>query len=395
MPIPVWDLPLHANNWQRMTRPIVHLCNAPTPYRIAEWDKAARELGTENLALIFADEHYHTACWTQAFPRVCHYYTVGGTAEQNGVDIENLPALLETLNPLVVILSGYRTAPYVAAARWCRRRRVPYCLRSASNYWSDRANGWLKYCVRRVLLGRMVRQSDLCLITGTSNRLYWQRYGMQPEQEGWFPQWINYELFGRARELRRTEREQLRARFGIRPEVTVFTAGRILPLKRIDLLCEAMLRLDERIGLVVAGHGVAEAAIREKYQARLGERLMFVGDLEPEAMPEWYAATDIYCLASGWDDQWGHVVTESSTGGMPNVIHRLTGATADLVHDGVNGFVLDSFDPEDWAAAFRRFVEDRSLLATMGAAAARIADEWQARSNPAECLRRLRERYLR
>jgi len=350
-------------------------------------------LGTESGVLIFADEYYHTACWEQTFPKVCPYYTVGGTPEQNGVKIDGLPALLDRLNPLMVILAGYRTAPYQSAARWCRRKGVPYCLRSASNYWSDRANGWMKFAVRRILLGRMVRHCDQCLITGTSNRLYWQRYGMRPEQEGWFPQWINYDLFSRAREWRRTRRDELRARFGIRPEITVFTAGRILPLKRIDLLCEAMLRLDDRIGLVVAGHGVAEPELRAKYQARLGDRLKFVGDLEPEQLPEWYAATDIYCLASGWEDQWGHVVTESSTGGMPNVIHRLTGATADLVHDGVNGFVLDSFDPDDWAAAFSRFVEDRSLLTTMGEAATRIVDEWQARGNPAENLQRIRARY--
>jgi glycosyltransferase involved in cell wall biosynthesis len=376
-----------------MTRPIVHLCNAPTPYRIAEWDTAARELGTESGVLIFADEYYHTACWEQTFPRVCPYYTLGGTPEQNGVALDALPALLDRLNPLMVILAGYRTAPYRMGARWCRRKGVPYCLRSASNYWSDRANGWMKFAVRRPLLGRMVRHCDLCLITGTSNRLYWQRYGMRAEQEGWFPQWINYDSFRRAREWRRTRRDELRARFDIRPEITVFTAGRILPLKRIDLLCEAMLRLDDRIGLVVAGHGVAEPELRAKYQARLGDRLKFVGDVEPEQLPEWYAATDIYCLASGWEDQWGHVVTESSTGGMPNVIHRLTGATADLVHDGVNGFVLDTFDPDDWAAAFRRFVEDRSLLTTMGEAATRIVDDWQARGNPAENLQRLRARY--
>lgn len=378
-----------------MTRPIVHLCNAPTPYRNAEWDTAVREMGADKLKLIFADEYYHTACWTQAFPKECPYFTVGGTPEQNGVAIGELPALLERLDPLVVILSGYRGKPYESSAKWCRRNKVPYCLRGASNYWSDVSRGWMKYAVRSLLMRPMVRGADLCLVTGTSNRMYWKRYGMRPEQEGWFPQWINYPIYSQARHMRRTQRDELRQKYGIKPEITVFTAGRILPLKRVDLLCEAMLRLDDRIGLVVAGHGVSEAGIREKYQAKLGERLLFLGDIEPEQLPECYAATDIYCLASGSYDQWGHVVTESSTGGMPNVIHRLTGATPDLVHDGVNGFVIDSFDPDEWAAAFRRFVEDRSLLVTMGEAAARIADEWQARSNPADCLRKLRARYER
>ncbi|MBX3415275.1 MAG: glycosyltransferase family 4 protein [Pirellulales bacterium] len=378
-----------------MSRPIVHLCNAPTPYRIAESDTAVRALGKESLTLIFADDFYHTACWSKLFPRECPYYTLGGTPEQNGVGVNELPALLERLDPLMVILAGYRDKPYEIGAKWCRQHGVPYCMRSASNYWSDKATGLHKFIVRRALLGRFVRHADLCLVTGMSNRWYWQRYGMRPEQEGWFPQYINYPLYSQARHMRRTQRDELRKKFGIRPEIAVFTAGRILPLKRVDLMCEAMLRLDERIGLVVAGHGVAEAELRQKYAAKLGDRLVFLGDIEPDQLHECYAATDIYCLASGSREQWGHVVTESLTGGMPIVIHRLTGAAPDLVHNGVNGFVLDSFDPDAWAAAFRRFVDDPSLLASMGEASTRIVDVWQARSNPAECLRRLRARYER
>lgn len=375
-----------------MQGPIVHLCASPTPYRNAEWDEAVKTLGPDKLALVFIEDFYDTACWQPCYPALCPFYCIDSGPDENRVPFDQFEALLERFDPRMVIVSGYLARGYQVAMRWCRARGVPFCLRSASNIYADYHKGWLRYVVRRYRLGGWVRWADQCLVTGTYNRRFWQRYGMKPSQEGWFPQWIDYGLFRQGRELR-ARRDELRQQFGIKPELALFTAGRILPLKKIDLLCEALLRLDDRVGLVVAGHGVHEPYLRETYASRLGERLMFVGDVEPRDLPQWYAATDVYALASGERDMWGHVITESATSGMPILIHYKTGAAGDLVHNERNGFVLRSFDPADWAAALQRFLDQPELLQEMGAESARIADDWQARSNPAECLSRLMERY--
>ena len=378
-----------------MTQPIVHLCNTPSPYRNAEWDIAATELGVDRVGLIFADSFFHTACWEPSFPKICPYHTIGGTAEQHGISLGQLPALLDRLNPRVVILSGYRSAPYRIARRWCRQRGVGYCLRSDGNVHKlDLKGRWnARALLRWFLLSRFVRHADQCLITGTSNRLYWQRFGMRPKQEGWFPQWIDYDAFESASELRRTKRDELRQRFGIRPPITLFTAGRIIPLKRVELLCEALLRLDDRVGLVVAGRGSEEELLRQRYQERLGDRLMFVGSIEPEDLPKWYAATDIYALASGPSEAWGQVLVEAAAGGMPIVAHRLAGASFDLVADGVNGFVLDTFEASDWCEVISRFVDNPSLIESMGAESSRIGKAWRAQGHPTSCLKRLLEAY--
>lgn len=376
-----------------MPRPIVHFCNTPSPYRNAEWDVAAEELGQDAVVIVFCDTHHRTACWQPDFPKLCPYYTLGGTAEQHGIELRDVPALLDRLNPGVVILSGYRSAIYRAARRWCLRRGVPYCLRSDGNvHWLDApGRKGLKAFLRSIWLSNCVRQAKQCLVTGTTNRGYWQRFGMQPRQEGWFPQWIDYPLFSSARAMRKNQRDELRKEFGIRLPYTVFTAGRILDWKRVDLLCEAMLRLDDRLGLVVAGHGPVENEVRQQYQSRLGDRLMFVGNIEPRDLPRWYAATDIYGLASGAREAWGLVIVEAAAAGMPIVAHRLSGAVVDLVEDGVNGFLLDSTEPQDWADAFQRFLDDPSLISKLGAESCRHADQWRDRSRPGDCLSPLLE----
>lgn len=376
-----------------MTRPVVHLCATPTPYRNAEWDYAARHLGPERVRLIFVDDFYDTACWSPQFPRVCPFNTINGSSEHGGLPLEELPAYLDRLNPLVVIVSGYLQRAYLDTMRWCRRRRVPYCLRSAGNIYLDRYKGLLRYLVRRVRLGRWVHGADRVLVTGTYNRRFWQRYGMTPQQEFWFPQWIDYELFRQGRHLRETQHDELRRQFNIQPPVTIFTAGRILQLKRIDLLCEALLRLDDRVGLVVAGHGELEAELRQRYAERLGPRLMFVGDVEPADLPKWYAATDIYALASAHRDMWAHVITEAGTSAMPILCNYRTGAAGDLLIDGKNGFALRTQEPGEWAQAIGRLVDDDDLRRRMGAESARIVDAWEERSNPAQCIQGLIDLY--
>lgn len=376
-----------------MHRPIVHICTVPTPYRNAEWDTAAAGVGAEQVALIFVNAVHDTACWRPQFPRLCPYYCLDSPAELNGVPGAQLGDLLVRLDPRAVIVSGYLQPAYRQTLRWCLARGVPYCLRSASSIWSDDEKGYFRYLVRRWRLGGWVRHADRCLITGKFNRQFWQRYGMKPAQEGWFPQWIDYDNFLRGRELRSGDRAALRRELGIDAPLTVFFAGRLLRYKRVHLLCEALLRLDDRVALVVAGHGEQEQPLRAAYQQRLGDRLRLLGDLEPDELARWYAATDVYALPSGPEEIWGHVITEAATVGMPILCHARLGAAGDLLVDGHNGIAVNSHDPTQWARALTRLADDPQRVVDMGTASAELADRWRERSNPADCVRQLLNAY--
>jgi glycosyltransferase involved in cell wall biosynthesis len=70
-------------------------------------------------------------------------------------------------------------------------------------------------------------------------------------------------------------------------------------------------------------------------------------------------------------------VVEALGAGLAAVVSGSAGSTDDLAVDGVNSLVVYSTDPEPWAAAIERLVQDSELRARLGAAARRtISHRW-------------------
>ena len=372
-----------------MKRRVVYCCPVPAPYRNAELDRAAAALGRDSLHTVFDFAQHPTASWQPTLPAVCPFHCLNGTPEQHGLHIRELPRLLSELDPAVVVIGGYSYPVTKVGLRWCRARGVPYVFRTDTNIWGDRQKGLPRYLLRRLRLRPWLQHARACLITGSYNREFWRRYGMRPDQEGWWPQWIDYDHFAHAANLRNEEQPRLKQQFHIRPEVNLLYVGRLIPRKRVDILCEALCQLDESIGLVVAGHGEDEPRLRERYAARLGPRLTFAGAVPQTDLVKLYAATDVLVLASGAGEPWALVLNEAGIGGMPIICHRHVGAAGDLLIDGQNGAALASDDPAEWATAIRRVTTDRDRLLEMGRQSTTIVARWRDQSEPADCLRRL------
>jgi glycosyltransferase involved in cell wall biosynthesis len=86
-----------------------------------------------------------------------------------------------------------------------------------------------------------------------------------------------------------------------------------------------------------------------------------------------YAAADV-CVVPSIEDGFCYVVLEAMACGLPVVITDQVGAR-DLVHDGVEGYVVPAGDPQALAAAIDCLRADPALCRRMGAAARRRAEE--------------------
>ncbi len=372
-----------------MPGPIVYLVDSPAPYRNAEMDRAASELGTDAVQVVFL-RGAADGCFQYRLPEVCPARVVGAPADRGGLRAEEVTDFLAGLAPHLVIVGGYLQPVLADTLRWCRRARQPYCLRSDSNLWTDQNKGFFRYLVRRLRLGRWVGPAHAALLTGTYNRGFWDRYGLRPEQAGWWPQWIDYDHFASAQGLRANQRPALREQFGITSELALLYVGRLIARKRVDLLCEALLTADPRVSLVVAGHGPQEELIRSRYVPRLGSRLVLLGDVQPADLPRLYAATDALVLASGRTEPWGMVLNEATIAGLPILCDRQVGAAGDLLRDGQNGLALAGNELADWQQAVARFANasptERQRWST---GSVTLATAWRDGSDPGRCLGKL------
>ncbi|HWQ61565.1 MAG TPA: glycosyltransferase family 4 protein [Negativicutes bacterium] len=82
-------------------------------------------------------------------------------------------------------------------------------------------------------------------------------------------------------------------------------------------------------------------------------------------------ALDCLVLPSNTPETFGLVLCEALACGKP-VIATPTGAQAEIVRDGVNGFLVPPDQPEIMAAALAKLIADRELASRLGAAGRKI-----------------------
>ena len=148
-----------------------------------------------------------------------------------------------------------------------------------------------------------------------------------------------------------------------------FFVSRLNRLKRADLLIRA-LASGEGAGIeaVIAGEGEERAPL-ERLASELGvaNRVIFTGRLSDEQMLDRLARCRAVVFPPLQED-YGFVTVEAFASRRAVITCHDSGGPAELVEDGVNGFVCEP-TPESLAHALRRLADDAALAARMGSAA--------------------------
>jgi glycosyltransferase involved in cell wall biosynthesis len=160
--------------------------------------------------------------------------------------------------------------------------------------------------------------------------------------------------------------------------VTVALIGRLVPAKRVDRFLEALARaraVEPKLRGVVAGQGPEQGRLVELARA-LGlmpdgvEFLGATGDVTAV-----YRSADLLALTS---DHEGvpNVILEAMAESLP-VVTTPAGDAAELVRDGVTGYVVASDDPAELAERFVRLARSAQLRAALGdAGRGRVAERY-------------------
>ncbi len=186
-----------------------------------------------------------------------------------------------------------------------------------------------------------------------------------------------------------TSGARMRHEYGIdEDDILVLQLGRIFESKRqedfIAAFAEARQTVPALRGLVVGwedpSHPGTKSRLRQMWRDHgLGERFL-IADSRPEA-PELMAAADIV-VAPSVDEAWGLVVSEAMAAGKP-VIGARSGATPEIIMDGVTGFLVPPMRPAAIAEKLVLLAGDVDLRRSIGAAGRRHAEQQLAESRVA------------
>ena len=146
----------------------------------------------------------------------------------------------------------------------------------------------------------------------------------------------------------------------------LFAVSRLAPLKRLSLVIEALARPEAAgIRCVIAGEGEERASLQHAIDQRgLADRVVLIGRIDERQLVDHLARCRAVCFPP-FDEDYGFVTVEAFASSKPVVTCTDSGGPAELVSDGVSGFVCAP-RPEAMAVAMRELMQDRQLAVRMG-----------------------------
>jgi glycosyltransferase involved in cell wall biosynthesis len=137
-------------------------------------------------------------------------------------------------------------------------------------------------------------------------------------------------------------------------------AGRLIPQKGIDLVIGALAVYRRQFGpctLWIIGEGPErESLVQLSRQLGVEDMVTFLGVVDHQVLKGAFQACQAFIFPT-LQDFVGRVVVEALSTGAPVVVSPMTGAVGTIVHDGVNGIVVDPRDAEALAKVMHRAAE--------------------------------------
>ncbi len=209
-----------------------------------------------------------------------------------------------------------------------------------------------------------------------------EHYDADPERLCTSPPGIDHAVFCPG------DRRSARRRLEIEEGPLVVFAGRIQPLKGLDVAVAALGHLRSSVPaarLLVVGGASGPAGQAEVIRLRamaddmgVSDAITWVPPQPHEQLVDYYRAADVVIVPSR-SESFGLVAAEAQSCAIP-VVAANVGGLAYTVDDGASGFLIDGWEPGRYAAAIARILADPGLAARLGAGALDFSQQfsWQA-----------------
>lgn len=277
-----------------------------------------------------------------------------------------LAAIARRFRPHIVHTHTAKAGFVGRTAALAALRPAPVIVHTYHGHVLEGYFGPLRNRVYRSLERRLGRSSDCLVAVSEATATDLVRLGVAPrERFRVIPLGLALDGF---ESLDPDAGRQLRRDLGIGDDEVVLTfVGRLVPIKRVDLLLRAVASAlaGARLRLLVVGDGELAPELEDLCRRLgIGAAVSFLGYRRD--LPAIAAATDVAVLASA-NEGTPVALIEAATAGLPAVATRVGGVSEVVTEE--TGVLVPPGNAEALAAAITRLARDPELRARLGAAA--------------------------
>jgi glycosyltransferase involved in cell wall biosynthesis len=273
---------------------------------------------------------------------------------------------------------GYASANALQGILAANALGIPVLLR-AESWLADRPRNPATLAAKELFFRLLRPAIAATLPIGSRNRDYWARYLGEDMPQFLMPYAVDNAYFAARAEAADTSK--LRAELQLSPHRPVILfASKLQQRKHADHLIEAYHRLCLSVPasvpyLVIVGDGEERTRLEASARELKLEGIRFAGFRNQSELPSFFATAQVFVLPSR-HEPWGLIVNEAMASGCAVVVSDDVGAHADLITNGVEGFVYPTGDVDALAAALRQVLASHEQARHMGEAARSRIASW-------------------
>ena len=244
----------------------------------------------------------------------------------------------------VVIMNGYSHQAEMKAINWMKKWHYPYVL------YINGGTIKKESCLKRKVKHHFIARANAYFSPDEESNKYLVYYGANPKVIYNYPYSTIYE-----KEIcyERPNKEALRKELGINFDEVFVSSGQLIARKNYLSLVKEWQKYPENYGLFLIGDGKQRKEIENLTKTNNIKNVVLTGFLPREKMFKYFQAADCFLFPSK-EDIYGHVINEAFSQGLPVISTNKVNSAIKLIKDGVNGFLLESLEGEE----FRKAVEE-------------------------------------
>jgi glycosyltransferase involved in cell wall biosynthesis len=276
---------------------------------------------------------------------------------------------------------GYAGANSLAAILAANALGIPVLLR-AESWLADRPRSPLKLAAKQLFFSLLRPLIAATLPIGTRNAEYWRFYFGPAMPQFLMPYAVDNNFFAQRAAAASTQLHKLRAGLQLAPHRPVILfASKLQPRKHADHLLEAYRRLcaatpeATRPYLLFVGDGEERSALESLAQQHALAGVRFLGFRNQSELPGLFSLADVFVLPSR-HEPWGLIVNEAMSAGCAVIVSDEVGSHADLITNGVEGFVYPFGDLDALTQSLANVLREPATARSMGEAAHRRIAAW-------------------
>lgn len=236
-----------------------------------------------------------------------------------------------------------------------------------------------KTFIKAIFYPLLFRIPKFLLPAGSRQAEYFRYYGVKDTRIQVAKMTVDVAGFmKRCSELGEKGRNTTRANLGFFESDIIFIfVGRLVEIKGIRNLLSSFDRLSVRYSntrLLFVGEGPLYDEIIKASEKN--HSIKYTGRLDQDGVIEMLHASDVAVLTSV-QEQWGIVVNEAMSAGLPIIATDMVGCVDDLIFDGVTGRVVEADNPLALTSAMQEMVLDKNNRIRMANAAFCLISGWK------------------